>query len=103
MPSFPRKRESNAGSIAGAWIPAFAGMTASLTRGGPGKMLAKEASIYHLAMQTSCFFEVCGLAQFRSPSLIGYLLEDREIAGIPGLDNDMELAVHLGEHRFVVV
>ena len=27
-PSFPRKRESNAESIAGPWIPAFAGMTA---------------------------------------------------------------------------
>ena len=34
------------------WIPAFAGMTVSLTRGRAGKMLAKT-SIYDLAMQAS--------------------------------------------------
>ena len=27
QPSFPRKRESHGESIAGVWIPAFAGMT----------------------------------------------------------------------------
>ena len=49
--SFPRKRESNAESIAGAWIPAFAGMTISLTRDGAGKMLAKKTRIYDLAIE----------------------------------------------------
>ena len=44
------------------WIPAFAGMTVSLTRGRAGKMLAKKTRIYDLAMQTSVF-EVCGLSR----------------------------------------
>ena len=35
-------------------IPAGAGMTVSLTRGGAGKMLAEKARISDLAMQAFC-------------------------------------------------
>ena len=51
MLSFPRKRESTLQPGTLHRIPAFAGMTVSLTRGGAGKMPAKKARIDDLAMQ----------------------------------------------------
>ena len=49
--SFPLKRESTPQRWDLYWIPAFAGMTVSLTRGRAWKMLAKKTRIYGLAMQ----------------------------------------------------
>ena len=47
--SFPRQRESTVRRWTLHWIPAFAGMAVSLTRGGAGRMLAKKAGIEDLA------------------------------------------------------